>query len=129
MPPDPFQPALPLLIVPGPPLHLPSLTDDERDAAMTDLTVWVDEFIDRFAVEVRTIPPCWPRHNGMVEALAALRDHERGSYADDAPPGAAVDFLRAWREVEATLTGMTALTQCTGVEHRDPPRRQTLTRP
>lgn len=129
MSPDPVQPSLPLLTVPGPPLHLPSLTDDERDAAMADLTVWVDTFMDRFAVEVRSIPPCWIRHNGMVEALAALRDHERGSYADDAPPGAAVDFLRAWREAEATLTGMTALTQCTGVEHRDPPRRHTLARP
>jgi hypothetical protein len=31
----------------------------------------------------------------MVEALAALRDYERGCYTDAASPTAAVDFIRA----------------------------------
>ncbi|HRW18618.1 MAG TPA: hypothetical protein P5181_07205 [Dermatophilaceae bacterium] len=100
---------------------MPSLTDDEHGAVMSELVDWVEEFAQRFAVEPRVIPPCWALHNEMVETLAALRDHERGSYAVDAPPTGAVDFLRAWRDIEHTLTTMTATTQCTALEHR--PRR------
>jgi len=43
------------------------------------------------------IPRCWWRHNGHVEALAALRDHERISYSPTAPATAPMDWLRALR--------------------------------
>ena len=65
------------------------------------------------------IPPCWQLHNGMVEVLSALRDHERASYADTASPTAAVDWLRALREVEARLHELASTTQCTAHAHRD----------
>lgn len=106
------------------PLHVPSLTSTERGAVMPDLRLWVDRLVDRFALDTRIVPPCWERHNGMVEALAALRDHERGAYAVDADPGGAVDWFRALREVRSLLTELAALTQCSGRQHRDPaPRR------
>lgn len=106
------------------PLHVPSLTARERDAVMPDLRVWVDRLVDRFALDTRVVPPCWEQHNGIVEALSALRDHERGSYAGDADPGSAVDWLRALREVRGLLTELAALTQCSVHQHRDPaPRR------
>jgi len=107
------------LIASGP-IHIPSLRDAERESVMMDLRAWVAAFIERFTVEVRVIPPCWEQHNGMAEALSALRDHERGAYADDAPATAAVDFFRAWREIEAHLTEMGALTHCTAHEHNSP---------
>jgi hypothetical protein len=105
------------------PLHVPSLTARERDAVMPDLRVWVDRLVDRFALDTRVIPPCWEQHNGMVEALSALRDHERGSYDADADPRSAVDWLRALREVRALLTELAALTQCSVHQHRDPTLR------
>lgn len=107
----------------GGPMHVPSLTVAERAAAMDDLAVWVDRLIVRFAIDARTLPACWARHNGMVEVLAALRDHERASYADDADPRSAVDWLRAYRETAQLLTEQAALTQCSVHEHRDPPPR------
>ncbi len=106
------------------PLHLPSLTAAERDAVMPDLGVWVDRLVDRFALDARVVPPCWERHNSLVEALSALRDHERGSYAADADPRSAVDWLRAFREVRSLLTELAALTQCSANQHRDPPARR-----
>jgi hypothetical protein len=78
----------------------------------------VDQFADRFAIDARTIPPCWYRHNAMVEALAALRDHERGSYRDSTSRTTAVEWLRAVRDVEALLRESASRTGCTAAEHR-----------
>lgn len=108
------------------PLHVPSLTPTEREAVMPDLRDWVDRLADRFALDTRVIPPCWEQHNGIVEALSALRDHERGSYAADADPRAGVDWLRALREVRALLTEQAGLTQCSVHQHRDPAPRRPL---
>ncbi|QGN58900.1 hypothetical protein [Nostocoides sp. HKS02] len=90
---------------------------------LADLRVWVERLADRFALDTRVVPPCWEAHNGMLEALSALRDHERGSYAPDADPRAGVDWLHALREVRTLLLEQAALTQCTVQQHRDPPHR------
>jgi hypothetical protein len=103
------------------PVHLPSLTRAERDAVMADLRDWVISLISRHHIDVRVIPPCWERHSGMVEALSALRDLERDCYSEKAPPGAAVDWFRGYREIAARLTEVAAITNCTSREHRDPP--------
>ena len=88
---DPFEKAFGQL---AGPVHWPSLTETERPRAFADLRDWVEQFVDRFAIEVRVIPPCWYRHNGMVEALSALRDHERMSFSEHGSPTGAVDWFR-----------------------------------
>ncbi len=100
------------------PAHWPSLTTEEREARSSELADWVREFVDRFDIDFRLVPPCWHLHNGMIEVLSALRDHERASYADTASPTAAVDWLRALREVEACLHELASKTQCTAQAHR-----------
>ena len=106
------------------PLHVPSLTAGERDAIMADLRAWVDRLVDRFTLDTRAVPPCWEQHNALVEALSALRDHERGSYAADADPRSAIDWLRAFRDVRGLLSELAAVTQCSAHQHRDPPARR-----
>jgi len=101
------------------PVHWPSLTPEEREARSSELAYWVTELVARFDIDVRVVPPCWHLHTGMVEALSALRDHERASYAENASPTAAVDWLRAFREVEARLHGVASKTQCTSQVHRE----------
>lgn len=100
------------------PTHLPSLTTSERDHAMARLREWVTLLVRRFAIEPRVIPPCWEKHNGMIEALLALKDHERACYAQSASPTAAVEWFHAYREIEARLMSLGAATQCTVHEHR-----------
>lgn len=100
------------------PVHWPSLTAEERQGRSSELDHWVREFVARFDVDIRVVPPCWQLHIGMVEALSALRDHERASYADTASPTAAVDWLRALRDVEARLHELASKTQCSAQAHR-----------
>ena len=109
--PSPFGPA-------AGPLHVPSLTNDEREALLNDLELWVAQLVRRFNIDHRTIPPCWGRHNGMLESLVALRDHERASFSDNSSPAAAVDWLRALRDITGLLRDLAALTMCSGHEHR-----------
>jgi hypothetical protein len=102
------------------PVHLPSRTARERTEALAELRAWVTQLVVRLHIDTRVIPPCWEQHNGMVEALQALRDHERASYAESASPTAAVDWFRALREIEARLVDLAAQTLCTAREHRPP---------
>jgi len=107
------------------PVHLPSLTGTDLDHTLGQLREWVTALIDRFAIDARVIPPCWELHNGMVEALQALRDYERACYTPQASPAAGVEWFRAFREIEARLVDLAALTHCTAHEHRLPPRAAT----
>lgn len=100
------------------PIHWPSLTPEEREGRWRELDDWVRELVARFDLDTRLVPPCWHLHNGMVESLQALRDHERASYSDTASPTAAVDWLRALREVELRLHELASKTQCTAQAHR-----------
>ena len=109
----------------GPPVHVASLTGFGYRSLLHDLTEWVEALVARHSIDIRTIPPCWARHPAIVEALSALRDHERGSFAANAPPGAAVDWLRALHDVLGLVRDHAALTGCTASEHRAPPTRTT----
>jgi len=108
------------------PTHWPSLLPDEAGPAWAELRDWVEHLVDRFALETRVVPPCWYRHNTLVEALSALRDHERICFAPNASPAGAVDWFRALREIENRMSQACARTQCSINEHRpDPPRAWT----
>lgn len=109
------------------PTHWPSLLPDEAGQAWVDLRGWVEALVDRFGLEPRVVPPCWFRHNALVEALSALRDHERISFAPNASPTAAVDWFRGLREIQHHLSQVCARTQCSVNEHRPDPPRSWLT--
>jgi hypothetical protein len=104
------------------PTHWPSLLPDEACPPWADLRDWVKHLVDRFGLENQAVPPCWYRHNTLVEALSALRDHERILFALSASPTTAVDWFRALREIEHRMSEACARTQCSVNEHRpDPP--------
>ncbi|WP_152186998.1 hypothetical protein [Segeticoccus rhizosphaerae] len=103
------------------PVYWPDLPAEVAEQAWTELRDWVEDLIDRFGLDARTVPPCWYRHPGIVAALAALRDHERACYTPTASPSAGIDWFRAFREIEDRLVGWAARTQCTAREHRDDP--------
>jgi hypothetical protein len=99
------------------PLYWSDLTALEARREWNDLRAWVEELMMRFPhLDHHIIPRCWFRHNGHVEALVALRDHERVDYDDKAPGTAAVDWHRAFRDIEARLREWTGQLAC-GATH------------
>jgi hypothetical protein len=113
---DPFERAFGQL---RGPIHWPSLTAEEAVAHLEPLREWVESLVRRFAIEPRTIPPCWHQHPAQVEILSALRDHERADYADMSSPTAGLEFIRALHDVLLLLTEQVGKTQCSLNGHRD----------
>lgn len=84
----------------GPPVYWPTLTGEEAEQEWQALREWVERLLARFPHATR-LPPCWWRHNDIVELCSALRDHERACYAQVAPATAAVEWHRAFRDIES----------------------------
>ena len=102
--------------------HWPSIKAADAEAEWTDLHTWVEELQDRFDhLDHHVIPACWWRHNEHVEALAALRSHERASFSEEASGTAPMEWLRALRDVTALLRSWTAELACSSA-HQSPPR-------
>lgn len=105
------------------PLRWNRLAVEDAAQEWADLRAWVEQLTTRFGhLDHHVIPLCWWRHNGHVEALAALRDHERVCYGDSSPATAAVEWHRAFRDMESRLREWTANLSC-GATH-DPRIRQ-----
>ena len=88
-----------------------------RSKRISETCAHGQELLERFGtLDHATIPPCWWRRNGHVEALQALRDHERMSYAESWPGQAAM----SWRDslIEMRLREWTAFYGCS---RRTPP--------
>jgi hypothetical protein len=104
------------------PLHWPKVPAADAGEAWEELRHWVEHLLERFShLDHHAIPSCWWRHNGHVEALAALRDHERMCYSETSPPTAAVEWHRAFRDVESRLREWTSTLSC-GATHDPRPR-------
>lgn len=108
------------------PTYWPDLSPSEAEREWDLLRTWVDDLVSRFPhLDHHVLPRCWFRHNGHVEALAALRDQERTNYSDVAAGTAGVEWHRAFRDIEARLREWTGQLACgatheTGT-HRIPP--------
>lgn len=57
----------------------------------------------------------------MVEALAALRDHEQASYEYSHSKTTGVDFIRAAHDIRTFLREQAGRTGCTAGQHRADP--------
>lgn len=88
-----------------PPLHWPTVSATVALREWPELIAWVEELRVRYEVfaDHKLIPVCWFRHQSLVGALQALKDHERVAYSSEAPGTAGVDWHRALRDIEALL--------------------------
>jgi hypothetical protein len=107
------------------PTHWPSIPVDDAADEWAALRSWVEQLQARFShLDHHVIPLCWWRHNGHVEALAALRDHEQASYTDTATPTSGVEWHRAFRDIESRLREWTSTLACGSIHdprHRPAP--------
>lgn len=110
------------------PIHWPSLIPGEAAEEWDSLRQWVETLRVRFPHAVR-LPDCWWQHNDLVEALSALRDYERASYADIAPATGPVDWHRAFRDIEYRLEAWIKRLGCTAGRAHQPPPQPVDTKP
>jgi len=90
-----------------------AITSTDARLAWDELLAWVTALQERFThLDHHVVPHCWWRHNGHVELLVALRDHERSSFSTSAPATAPMDFFRAFRDATAMLRSFTAELSC-----------------
>jgi hypothetical protein len=89
-------------ITDGEPIFWPALTRQEAEEEWPRLYAWVEHLKARYPNGVR-LPDCWWQHSDLIEALAALRDFERGCFAPRGKPTAAVEWQRAFRDTETRL--------------------------
>ena len=67
------------------------------------LRAWVSWLRTRFAFDHRVIPPCWYRHDALVELLSALHDHWWPAYEPLNSPTAASKWHRVLAQLEPRL--------------------------
>ena len=102
------------------PLFWPGIPAADIAAEWEGLRRWVERLVARYPhLDHHVIPRCWWRHPGHVEALQALRDHERVSFADSAAATAATDWQWRFALIEGRLREWTAHAGC-GASHREP---------
>lgn len=113
----------------APPLFWPSIPAADIAAEWGALRRWVEGLVARYPhLDHHVIPRCWWQHPGHVEALQALRDHERVSFAPSAAATAATDWQWRFALIEGRLREWTAHAGCssshrqlpTGVAQPDP---------
>jgi hypothetical protein len=103
------------------PIYWPTRDREQAEFDWPALAAWVHRLRERFPHMTARIPDCWYRHNDLVEALLALRDHERVSYSSTAPASAAVEWHRAFRDMESRWEAWVKRFTCTvpGRGHQD----------
>ena len=83
------------------------------------LRAWVEGLVRRYPhLDVHFIPPCWYRHPSHVEALAALRDHERVSFSPASPATSPAQWQTMFAQIEARLRLYTDAAGCLST-HRE----------
>ena len=103
------------------PIYWPTRDPELVEFDWPSLAAWVRRLRARFPHLIARIPDCWYRHNDLVEALLALRDCERACYTASSPASAAVEWHRAFRDMEARWDGWIKRFTCTVPGKGHPP--------
>ena len=100
------------------PICWPMLGEAETTAHAQELVDWVDWVFDRYALDHRTIPPCWSQHGALLEELSALRTAWVTVYSADSVGDAPLRWHSEFAAARQRLTDWVARTGCRPGEHR-----------
>lgn len=116
---DPFWPArVAQPIGAPPPTVLTAKTFDEQAHLLELLAGWVDWLSDRYRLDHRTIPPCWPEHGELIEELAALHLAWQAAYGQLAHGDAPLLWHEHFALSRERLRESVARSGCRATEHR-----------
>lgn len=109
---------LPTALFPALPVCWATLTDIETEDALEELADWVNLTVERYALDHRTIPPCWDEHGALVEELSALRVAWFSAYGITGRPEAPLEWHTHFAAARQRLSDWASRTGCRPNEHR-----------
>ncbi|MDI6022638.1 hypothetical protein QBL02_03670 [Leucobacter sp. UT-8R-CII-1-4] len=123
----PAAPVIPATAEPAPlaPINWWRLDAQERTEVMELLRAWVPELARRYSLPAKTVPPCWYRHESLIQELLALFQYRnQNQFLPTAPAVAAKEFHY---EFQLAIHRLTSWHQCNESEHTpDRPQPWTL---
>lgn len=104
----------------GPPVNWWALTRSERVETLEVVSMFTTELVRRYALSSAVIPPCWFKHESLVQELLALFQYRnQQQFMEIAPPGAPLEFHVQLQVTIHRLTKWTAVSSCTEQVHRE----------
>jgi len=100
------------------PLCWPALTSEEGEEQLDALADWTRWLVDRYALDHRTVPPCWPQHGALLEELSALRTAWLTAYAVTSTGDAPLEWHAYFAAARQRLADWVSRTGCRSGEHR-----------
>lgn len=119
-----FLPGQELMQEAFPPLPLcwPALTPEEYEEQLEALRDWIRWLEQCYALDHRTVPPCWSEHGALREELSALRTGWLAAFAVTSSGDAPLDWHANFAAARQRLADWVARTGCRSGEHRPDPR-------
>jgi hypothetical protein len=105
-------------VFPSLPVCWATLTATETHEEHEALADWVAWLVDRYALDHRTVPPCWDKHGALVEELSALRTAWLAAYAITGRPEAPLEWHAHFALARHRLADVVTRTGCRPGEHR-----------
>lgn len=115
-----FLPRLEVLQEAFPPVPLcwPALNDQEKAEQLEALSDWTLWLAHCYALDHRTVPPCWAQHSALLEELSALRTAWLTAFAATSPGDAPLDWHTNFAASRQRLADWVSRTGCRSGEHR-----------
>lgn len=117
--PPPPAPAKPVY---EPPINWWRLDAEERTEMLEVLFLWVPELCRRYGLIDAIIPPCWYRHEPLIQELLAFYQYRNQmQFLETAPTIAALDVHYQLQLVISRLRSWVLQTGCNAAEHAETP--------
>ena len=111
-------PTLQQATLPSVPVCWSALEGGELQEHLADLTEWITWIVWRYALDHRTVPPCWPEHGALIEELSALQTAWCAAFAVTADATQPLRWHAEFATARGRLGDWTARSGCRPGEHR-----------
>lgn len=102
------------------PINWWKLDAEERTEIISILMEWVPQLVRRYGLPEQIVPPCWYRHEALIQELLALFQYRnQQQYMFDMPPGGPLEFHTQLQLVIGRLRFWVSFTECTLGRHEE----------
>jgi hypothetical protein len=110
---------LPPDLFPTFPVCWATLTEVETEDALEELDDWTTWVVDRYALDHRTVPPCWEQHGALVEELSGLRTAWVAAFSITGRSEAPLEWHAQFAAARHRLADWASRTGCRPGTHRN----------